>query len=66
MTSTARSRRFRERRAAGRISVLVDIDEVATIEVLCAANLLDRQRDHSRADIGHALGQLIELLASDL
>jgi hypothetical protein len=65
MTPTARSRRHRERRAAGRLVLSIELDEVSTVEMLCEAHLLDRQRDHSRGDISRALVELIEFLASD-
>jgi hypothetical protein len=65
-TSAARVRRHRERRAAGRLSLTLDVDEVSTIEVLCAARLLDRQQDHSRTDVARAIERLLELLARDL
>jgi hypothetical protein len=65
MTSTARSRRFRERRQAGKAVLSVEVDEVTLLGVLAAANLLDPQRDHSRADISRAVEQLLELLAND-
>jgi hypothetical protein len=62
---TLRVRRHRDRRAAGRISLMFDVDEISTVKVLAAANLLDPQRDHSRADISRAVEQLLELLAND-
>jgi hypothetical protein len=65
LTSTARSRRFRERRQAGKAVLSVVVDEVTLLGVLAAANLLDPQRDHSRADISRAVEQLLELLAND-
>jgi len=43
--------------------VPIEIDEALTIEVLCAARLLDRTVDHDRADIARAIERLIELLA---
>jgi hypothetical protein len=61
-SSAARVRRHRERLASGRCSVTVEIDEVEAVEVLCASKLLDPVQDHSREDIGHAIGKLIELL----
>jgi hypothetical protein len=63
---TLRVRRHRDRRAAGRLSLTLDVDEVSTTAVLCAASLLDPQRDHTRSDIAHAVEQLLELLARDL
>src|SRR5262245_38372490 len=65
MTSTARSRRFRERRHAGKAVLSVEVDESTLLGVLAAAKLLDPQRDHSRADISRAVEQLLELLAND-
>jgi hypothetical protein len=44
---------------------MFDVDEISTVKVLAAANLLDPQRDHSRADISRAVEQLLELLAND-
>jgi hypothetical protein len=61
-----RVRRHRERRAAGRLSLTLDVDEVSTIDVLCAAHLLDPQRDHTRADIAHGVEELLAVLARDL
>lgn len=60
--AVVRVRRHRERRKAGRAAVTIVVDEVATVEVLCAAKLLDPLKDHSAADIGHAIERLIELL----
>jgi hypothetical protein len=61
-----RVKRHRERQAAGRIAVTVELDEVQAIEVLTAAGLLPPLCDHSREDIAHgiehAIEQLIELL----
>jgi hypothetical protein len=67
MSSTAaRVRRHRERRAAGRLFLTLDVDEISTIEVLCGARLLDPQQDHTRADIARAVEQLLAMLARDL
>jgi hypothetical protein len=65
-TVALRVRKHRARRAAGRLSLTLDVDEVSTIEVLCAARLLDRQRDHTRTDVAHAVEELLAILARDL
>lgn len=61
-TAAARVKAHRARRAAGRLSLLIEVDEVDTVEILCAARLLDPLRDHTREDIGHAIERLIGLL----
>lgn len=65
MSSAASLRvaRHRARCKAGRCAVTVEIDEIQAIDVLSTAKLLDPLQDHSRDDIGHAIGRLIELLA---
>jgi hypothetical protein len=66
MTSAAaRTRRHRQRQAAGLIVVAVEIDEVRATEVLVAAGLLDPMVDHSREAISRAVERLVELLARD-
>jgi hypothetical protein len=44
------------------ISVTLEIREVETVEVLCAAKLPDPPQDHGRESIGHAIERLLELL----
>src|SRR5262245_66378455 len=61
-TAALRVRRHRARRAAGRLSLSIEVDEVALIKVLVQADLLDRLQDHDRAALGHAIEHLIELL----
>jgi hypothetical protein len=58
-----RVRRHRERRAAGRITVAVEIDEVEAVEALAAAKLLNPLRENDRSEIAHAIAKLLELLA---
>jgi hypothetical protein len=65
MTSTARSRRFRERRHAGKAVLSVEVDEVILLGILAEAGLLNPLQDHTRDAVGRALGQLLELLAND-
>jgi hypothetical protein len=66
----ARVKAHRARRAAGRLSLLIEVDEVATIEVLEQARLLEPLHDHDREDIARAVEKaverLLELLARDL
>jgi hypothetical protein len=61
-----RVKRHRERRAAGRLSLNIEVEEVALLEVLAQARLLNPLQDHGRDDLGHAVEQLLELLARDL
>lgn len=60
-----RVRRHRERRAAGRLTVTIEIDEVATIEALCAAKLLSPLQEPDRDEIAHAIERLLELLGRE-
>jgi hypothetical protein len=64
-----RVKAHRARRAAGRLSLLIEVDEVATIEVLERARLLEPLRDHDREDIARAVERAVErllaLLADD-
>jgi hypothetical protein len=63
MSSAAaqRMRLLRERRAAGRSVVPVEVDE-ADVEVLYAARLLDPMVDHSRAEIADAIKRLLKTI----
>jgi len=60
-----RCRRSRARTAAGRILVTLELDEVATVELLEAAGVLERLQEHSREAIGHGLERLLELLGQE-
>ena len=64
MTSaTVRQRRRRERLANGRIQLTIEADEVALLEALHEARLLDPLVDHDRCEIERAVERLIEMIA---
>jgi hypothetical protein len=65
VTAAARMRRLRQRQAAGRITLQVELDEVQLVETLTTARLLDPLADPSRADLERAVERLIEALARD-
>jgi hypothetical protein len=67
MTSAAdRMRRHREREARGKIVLRIEADEVALIETLAAARLIDRMSDPSRPDLERAVELLLTALAREM
>lgn len=64
-TAAARVKAHRARRAAGRLSLTIEVDEVATIEVLERARLLEPLREHDRESISRAVERLLVVLAED-
>ncbi len=63
-SSTARVRRWRARRRAGRVVVHLEIDEVAVGELLAHHGVLPPCGCDDSATLGHALEQFIERLTA--
>jgi hypothetical protein len=61
-----RVRRHRARRAAGKLSLNIEVHEVALREILVQARLLDPVRGHGRDDLARGIEQLLELLGRDM
>ena len=61
MSAAARMRRCRERAKAGRLAVMVEIDE-ADVDVLVDARLLDAISTDDKTAIGKAIARTLRLL----
>ena len=58
-TSTARSRRHRARRAAGRALLTLELDELEIERLLIKANVLDEFEDHDHTALAEALARFL-------
>jgi hypothetical protein len=61
-----RVRKHRQRRAAGKLSLNIEVDEVTLVEILAQARLLNPSQDHGRENLGRAVERLLQLLARDM
>jgi hypothetical protein len=65
MTTATRLRRFRDRKANGRVVLHVEVNLLDLTELLVAANLLQQWDDADRSKIERATARLLEVLAQD-
>jgi hypothetical protein len=64
MTAAVRMARLRERQAAGRVVLQIEVDELGLVDTLVAARLVDRQADPSPAELARAVERLLRLVGA--
>jgi hypothetical protein len=60
--ATVRSRRFRQRRRAGKVPVTIEVDEAGIEALLAHHGLMPSYGSDDRDAIGRALERLVEIL----
>jgi hypothetical protein len=65
LISTDRVRKHRARRRAGKVSLSIEADEVALLEFLAQARLLDPLQDHDRDALARAVERLLALMTAE-
>lgn len=67
MSAAARQRAYRQRRAAGRVKLHIEVDEISLAEKLVATRFLAREQVDDLAEMTAALERLIDqIIAADL